>query len=357
MSRAAKHMTRFNDIAIISSSPAGAVVPTTTASFSTSVAAFDIICHEYSDVGPGRRFHVNFTSGSFKPIANVERDGEPVVDDVGGDAVEEGADECPSDVEDVVEEVDDAWPSAVTTPITGATIVAQSRLSSGHHTAAHCPRRVEEEQKLPTLEKKDVVSHAVHRVLELCSIHDGYRVIRDGNESMPEYLLAEKVVVREEKRLVQGWGRRPPRGEMYGTSFIVNYRSEIGELFRKGEIDKSDKLHSSWMLGELEEKYPHAIDLPTESEIKKEISRRLQLKGKEQSEKLKSTRNFMGDKYVNAIRALLQCNAQLMPAAGLSALKAEFRVNGALPPDFPSDVDVKRKFSSEKSRRKRKSGE
>jgi hypothetical protein len=73
-----------------------------------------------------------------------------------------------------------------------------------------------------------------------------------------------------------GWAVRPKRGEMYGLRFIGNYRSEIKELFDLGVIDKAKKMGPAKMLEVLRDRFPGRFDLPTENEIRQEISKLMQ---------------------------------------------------------------------------------
>lgn len=73
--------------------------------------------------------------------------------------------------------------------------------------------------------------------------------------------------------VLQGWARRPAKGKMYGAKYIREFESDIRELYERGAENKSEKLGAGRMLEELTKKYPHRYALPSESEIRTEISR------------------------------------------------------------------------------------
>jgi hypothetical protein len=71
-------------------------------------------------------------------------------------------------------------------------------------------------------------------------------------------------------------------GEGKGRNFIEMYRRDILEMFQKGVSDVGNKQHPAWMREQLEQKYPEAVALPSEGEIRAEVTRlfRLQKLGK-----------------------------------------------------------------------------
>ena len=70
----------------------------------------------------------------------------------------------------------------------------------------------------------------------------------------------------------QGWARRPSRGETYGKNSVKRYRVDIEDMFDRGARDLGCKMSAAAMLEELKQKRPSECDLPSESEIKKEIT-------------------------------------------------------------------------------------
>ncbi|KAG2945637.1 hypothetical protein PC116_g10486 [Phytophthora cactorum] len=88
--------------------------------------------------------------------------------------------------------------------------------------------------------------------------------------------------------LKQGWARRPPWGKMYGACYINRYEEEVAELFRQGEENSSCKFGPAHMLEVLIEKHPTKYDLPSENEIRSEISKLTRSRKKRPREKVSS---------------------------------------------------------------------
>ena len=64
-----------------------------------------------------------------------------------------------------------------------------------------------------------------------------------------------------------GWARRPKRGGGKGASYLKEYRREIYDMFRAGEVDKRQRKAPTQMLEVLQKAHPGIIALPGFSEI------------------------------------------------------------------------------------------
>jgi hypothetical protein len=64
-----------------------------------------------------------------------------------------------------------------------------------------------------------------------------------------------------------GWARRPKRGGGKGVSYLKEYRREIYDMFRAGEVDKRQRKAPTQMLEVLQKTHPGIIALPGFSEI------------------------------------------------------------------------------------------
>jgi len=95
-------------------------------------------------------------------------------------------------------------------------------------------------------------------------------VIRDGRSHMEEYDLARDTVTVPRKK---GWAVRPPWGKQYGAHYIKDYAGRISELFHVGEVNTTQKMSPAQMLEVLQKENPGCYKLPTEMDIRTEISK------------------------------------------------------------------------------------
>jgi hypothetical protein len=131
---------------------------------------------------------------------------------------------------------------------------------------------------VPAKGRVDIVAYCVRQAETLCSCDDGTVKVRDGQASdMKEYSLAANTCV---PLPVRGWARRKKNGVGKGRNFISFYRKDIMEFFQRGLADKGNKQHPAWMLEQLEARYPDAVALPSEGEIRVEVTRLMKLNEK-----------------------------------------------------------------------------
>jgi len=149
-----------------------------------------------------------------------------------------------------------------------------------------------------------------------------------------------------------GWAIRPKQGAMYGPKNIDAFADEIKQLFDAGEIDKANKKGPAQMLEHLLRTYPRNYLLPTENEIRVEISKLMNQKKKKVSNKSNRTTTSTACNFVPFLESKLAENPSLMPKDALSAVLSTFPRH--LNPELPPDEKIKSKFSSMKSQLKKK---
>ena len=79
---------------------------------------------------------------------------------------------------------------------------------------------------------------------------------------------------------MKGWARRNANknkvGGLYGRKYILNYKDDIERFFEKGKKNSSDKMNPAQMRESLRSMYPNRFCIPSETEIKQEISKLFQ---------------------------------------------------------------------------------
>lgn len=215
--------------------------------------------------------------------------------------------------------------------------------------------RIQHATSNPPLQRshEDAVSYAVRFALRMEQAGDLYVQDVSGNYSTsgPEVPVAYQVP----HELLQGWARRPKKGKMYGRRYVNEFREEIKRLFDRGEEEKSKKMGPGRMLEELRRKHPNRFDLPTENEIRQEISKLAACRKKaspQESTTIAAAQNeqkLQRAAQTKFINRLLDLNPQIMPTAALERFREEF------PECHMTDGSVKSKVSNLKSQRKKQS--
>jgi hypothetical protein len=116
--------------------------------------------------------------------------------------------------------------------------------------------------------RKDVEAFAVRHAADLFDAQDVQ--VRDGRADMPEYELAAGIATLPRPR---GWARRPRHGHQYGATYMSMYEEEIRRLFERGAETSSEKVGPAQMLEILKQRHPGRFSLPSESEIRSQISK------------------------------------------------------------------------------------
>jgi hypothetical protein len=120
-------------------------------------------------------------------------------------------------------------------------------------------------KKAPTRAAEKAAHRALH-ILGLPDVHVTTAGFMVGDDVLPEHAV---LVARAE----HGWARRPPRGQRTGTSNIKAYAEYVSRSFEGGEADKAKKLQSSQMIERIMAEHPGRLDVPTEGDLRKEVSR------------------------------------------------------------------------------------
>ena len=91
---------------------------------------------------------------------------------------------------------------------------------------------------------------------------------------------AQQFSVENSTHFVKGWARRNVNknnlGGLYGRKYILNYKDDIERFFDKGKINSGDKMNPAQMRESLRSLYPNRFCIPSETEIKQEISKLFQ---------------------------------------------------------------------------------
>lgn len=67
--------------------------------------------------------------------------------------------------------------------------------------------------------------------------------------------------------------RQPPHGQQYGASYMAAYKDEVQMLFGLGAADFAAKMGPAIMFEELKRKHPRIYSLPSENDLRSEISK------------------------------------------------------------------------------------
>ena len=170
---------------------------------------------------------------------------------------------------------------------------------------------------------------------------------------------------------VKGWARRNANkhkdGGLYGRKYILNYKNEIESFFRKGKTNSSDKMNPAQMRETLRSMYPKRFRIPSETEIKQEISKLFQgSKKRDENEDADEINSDVDDIDVNnstieqrsweaILEQFLKDNFNLKPEEiwrrHVHELIETFKFDQA---QLPDKVTVKRKIQSLRAKYKKK---
>jgi hypothetical protein len=138
--------------------------------------------------------------------------------------------------------------------------------------------------------ERDVASYAKRSLIamrnagDLVIIEAGGlpREMADMNLCLPSNLASIPL-------LKQGWARRPAWGNMYGARYIKRYEKEVNQMFQQGVENSSRKLGPARMVEILIQNSPKKYDIPSENEIRAEISKLARSRRKRPREVLESS--------------------------------------------------------------------
>ena len=170
----------------------------------------------------------------------------------------------------------------------------------------------------------------------------------------------------------KGWARRNTNkhevGGLYGRKYILNYKKEIQTFYDKGKKNSGDKMNPAQMREALQSMYPNKFRIPSETEIKQEISKLFQGSKKgddnDDADELNSDDDDMGPKTNDSnenksweaiLEQLVRDNFNLRPEdiwrKHLHELIETYKFENVQIPDKPT---VKKKISSLKAKYKKK---
>ena len=116
--------------------------------------------------------------------------------------------------------------------------------------------------------------HATSRAIRFAEkyISTGSLQIQDGTIKDKRLEVAKDFDMNNE-HFKKGWARRlKVHGGLYGRTYIDEYKSDIQEFFTRGQINSSEKMNAAQIREALLCRYPNRFSLPSETEIKQEIS-------------------------------------------------------------------------------------
>jgi hypothetical protein len=189
---------------------------------------------------------------------------------------------------------------------------------------------------------KDMKTYAMKRALQLQDAGDiVFRSISDNADVSTDSYLTQEDYIDPIFRC--GWAKRPKVGQMYGTKYVEDYRSDIKSLYNSGEDDKKNKKSPAQMLEILESRYPNEFCLPSENDIRTEKNK-LQTQKKSAARDNRPRGSKDDDEQTNFIKELALSNPSLKPTAEVTALKDRFSVVPL------TDAQIKNKFSYYKAK-------
>jgi hypothetical protein len=84
-------------------------------------------------------------------------------------------------------------------------------------------------------------------------------VVRNKRGDFAEYAEAAGTQLKPN---LQGWARRPGRGETYGKTFIEPFHAEIAALYERGNVDKNTKVSPDQVREQLRRSHPGKFCIP-----------------------------------------------------------------------------------------------
>jgi hypothetical protein len=240
------------------------------------------------------------------------------------------------ELEDVDHDEEVVLPSVMNGTITGVTIITavQIRLRdrSWNKTSRSMLLQLSARQKNPYPEK-DVAGFVKRSLLNL---QETGRLGIIQSSDLTNWLVTSCGLVLANSPsniLKQGWAIRPPKGKMYGAKYVKLYAGEILEMFVCGEKNTSEKLGPSRMLEKLKMKHPKCYNLPSENDIRGEVSRLIQSRKRQLattdsistgSSPPKKLRYRMPNHYTSFLRKLVEQDSSIRPAVAVAKFRSEF---------------------------------
>ena len=103
-------------------------------------------------------------------------------------------------------------------------------------------------------------------------ISTGCLLIKDGKMKDQSLMSGEGFELSNDD-FKKGWARRlKVDGGIYGRTYIEDYKDDIEEYFIRGKKNSSEKMNAAQIREALVSRYPNRFSIPSETEIKQEIS-------------------------------------------------------------------------------------
>ena len=83
--------------------------------------------------------------------------------------------------------------------------------------------------------------------------------VQDKRADFPEFAMARDFALPAR---VQGWARRPKRGETYGATYVEPYYDTIAALYARGNVEKNSKVSPDQVREQLVRLHPDKFCLP-----------------------------------------------------------------------------------------------
>ena len=122
--------------------------------------------------------------------------------------------------------------------------------------------------------RNDTIAKAIRYAANVITSSRYYVDCQSANN--PIYNEASQYEMPEEDLFKPGWALREKRGELYGNSYVQLYKTDLKEMFQRGEQNSSNKMNAAQMREALAIKYPIKFSIPGETEIKTYIGAEFQ---------------------------------------------------------------------------------
>ena len=164
------------------------------------------------------------------------------------------------------------------------------------------------------------------------------------------------------------WARRKGYGQLYGETYMDEFKDELLRMFREGTINDGNKMNPGKMRETLMNMFPHKFSIPSELEIKKFITSEAQ-KQKKKGKRNENPAERRGRKsggntgiWTTLLNPLIEENANAKPEEIYELFIKQISVDDqSRPPDLPmnenGDIDkkkIKSKINQERAKIKKR---
>ena len=128
-------------------------------------------------------------------------------------------------------------------------------------------------KSLSCVKSKDATAMAIRHAVSIVGREDNTFVAANtDNNAIYDMVVLQNDCANNET-FGKGWAQRSRvNGTLYGKKNINMYREDIKEMFMRGKRDSEKKMNPAIMLENLKHKYTNLFSLPSETEIRTEIS-------------------------------------------------------------------------------------